>query len=349
MEQAWPSPSTKQKSPLFVSLGMTVLDELHFSSRETLYNVPGGSGLYATLGARLMDSTVGAVILTGKGFPETVMDQIKQWDVTLKVKNLPNSPSTRGFLQHKDESGQRTFRYLTPPLQPHPSDLQNSPLIRSRGFHFLVRPELLQEMADSLLSLRSLVGERRPLIVWEPAPLFCKKDLLEQHLQACKLVDVFSPNHLELESLTADGPCDGDLPFSREDVECRARLFLDAGIGLDKDGLVVVRCGEHGCMTLSRKTGVDWLPAFFDSTSPVVVDTTGAGNVFLGAFTVAFLKTDDAREAAIAGSVAASFAIEQIGLPDFSPASSAKETWNGVDVSTRLAEYRVRLSGSEKD
>lgn len=36
-----------ERSPAFVSLGMVVLDELQFPSRETLYDVPGGSGAYS--------------------------------------------------------------------------------------------------------------------------------------------------------------------------------------------------------------------------------------------------------------------------------------------------------------
>lgn len=42
------SAQSQRNSPTFVSLGMIVLDDIRFPSRETLYNVPGGSGLYGT-------------------------------------------------------------------------------------------------------------------------------------------------------------------------------------------------------------------------------------------------------------------------------------------------------------
>lgn len=76
MGQLLSTQAIEHKGPLFVSLGMIVLDELHFSSRTALYNVPGGSGLYATLGARLMDSTAGAIILAGNDFPDALMKRI---------------------------------------------------------------------------------------------------------------------------------------------------------------------------------------------------------------------------------------------------------------------------------
>jgi hypothetical protein len=35
-------------SPVFVSLGMVVLDELRFPHQHPVFGVPGGSGLYGT-------------------------------------------------------------------------------------------------------------------------------------------------------------------------------------------------------------------------------------------------------------------------------------------------------------
>lgn len=34
--------------PVFVSMGMTILDELRFSHQNTVFDVPGGSGLFGT-------------------------------------------------------------------------------------------------------------------------------------------------------------------------------------------------------------------------------------------------------------------------------------------------------------
>lgn len=80
----------------------------HFSSGVILY----GRGSFnnrvtATLGARLMDSTAGAIILAGNDFPDALMKRIMQWDMMLLVKKLPDSPCTRGFVQYKDEESCR--------------------------------------------------------------------------------------------------------------------------------------------------------------------------------------------------------------------------------------------------
>lgn len=46
-----------------------------------------------------------------------------------------------------------------------------------------------------------------------------------------------------------------------------------------------------------------------------IVDTTGAGNAFLGGFILGHSETVDFVKAAHNGSVAASFVLEQVGLP----------------------------------
>jgi len=47
-------------------------------------------------------------------------------------------------------------------------------------------------------------------------------------------------------------------------------------------------------------------------------------------------------EASVCGHVAASFAVEQIGLPAWE-LSGGEETWNGVRVMRRLDGYREKL------
>lgn len=237
------------------------------------------------------------------------------------------------------------FEYLTPPLRPRPVDLLGSRLLGSRSFHFLETPQNLGTHVPALLSLRNNQGiNERPLIVWEPAPLGCKSSLFKEHLEACKSVDVFSPNHLELATLVGSEPTES-MSFSREIVERHAAVFVDSGIGSKHTGLAVVRCGEHGCLLLNHSRRAQWFPVFHGPGSSLVVDTTGAGNTFIGGFTVGLVTTGDIREAAIMASVAASFAIEQIGIPQFSPATSAsKEMWNGESVSERVERYRKTLT-----
>ncbi|KAI0156506.1 Ribokinase-like protein [Xylariaceae sp. FL1272] len=336
-------------SPIFVSLGMVVLDELRFTHRDPLFDVLGGSGLYATLGARIFkpanqSTEVGCIVIVGHDFPEPITRLLRSWKTRLLIEPYPDRPSTRGLLQYEDDIySKKSFAYTTAPLRPSPTHLADSILLGARSFHFLAEPTDLEPDITELLRLRRGKGiVEQPLLVWEPAPLGCDSVNLASHLQACKLVDVFSPNHLELGYLV-EGKCESEPVFSREVIETQARIFLDSGIGRDGDGLVVIRSGEHGVYYLS-KSRAEWLPPYYDPECDKVVDPTGAGNAFLGAFTVSFQETRDSRQACIHGSIAASFAIEQFGPPKLTVTSCAfGERWNGSDVISRVHEYKSRV------
>jgi len=85
-----------------------------------------------------------------------------------------------------------------------------------------------------------------------------------------------------------------------------------------------------------------WVPACHSEGSEKVVDPTGGGNTFLGALAVALARGEDIEEAVFWGSVAASFAIEQVGMPRLDGDGDG-ETWNGVNVRERLREFKERL------
>lgn len=237
----------------------------------------------------------------------------------------------------------KTFRYTTPPLKPRDEHLEAAGLLQSTAFHILACPEDAEQQVTKLLSVRERNGiSKRPLLVWEPAPPFCRPENRDAHLQACKHVDVFSPNHLELMSLFGDQTA-ADGPFDRAAIETYARACLDATLFAPSEGAkIVVRAGEHGCLIMSEVNGHRWMPPYHEPTSPNIVHPTGAGNAFLGAFTVALQKDGNLIEAVVHGSVAASFAVEQISLPSLEM-SKGEETWNGVTFDVRLQAYRYRL------
>lgn len=223
--------------------------------------------------------------------------------------------------------------------------LKDSPLLASKSFHFLEGPQELKSRVSMLHSLRREAGiAETPLIIWEPGPLFCKAENLNACLEAASMVDVFSPNHLELLSLFEECPTS---EIDNTKIEELTRQFLDAGIGPERSGTAIIRAGERGCMIWRSGDSPKWLPPFYQKTSrtkpePEIVDPTGAGNAFLGAYAIGYLRTGDPVQAASYGAVGASFALEQISVPQ-SNLNEAGERWNGTTVLSRLQEYKSRL------
>ncbi|KAH8894032.1 Ribokinase-like protein [Thozetella sp. PMI_491] len=114
---------------------------------------------------------------------------------------------------------------------------------------------------------------------------------------------------------------------------------LFAGLMQDDDGAVAEE-------EIEVDPGMEkWLPPYFtdEEGKSKVVDPTGGGNTFLGALGVALVRGKSMEEACLWGSVAASFAIEQVGIPVIGTDENGEETWNGARVDDRLRELQGRL------
>ncbi len=126
---------------------------------------------------------------------------------------------------------------------------------------------------------------------------------LRTHIEAVLSgIDIFLPSDQEVRGLFA-----ADAVLTQPLLA--ARWFSERG-----PRVVVTKLGSHGVLVFERSPGTAepgiWrLPAL-----PVdVVDVTGAGDAFCGGFMASFGASGDPIAAAIAGTVSASFAIEDYG------------------------------------
>ncbi|KAL9101529.1 MAG: hypothetical protein Q9163_003225 [Psora crenata] len=204
----------------------------------------------------------------------------------------------------------------------------------------LAGPSEVIKNVEELLALRQSAHiETKPLIVWEPRPSSCTSENFSLFQEAAQLVDVFSSNHVELTAIF-----DKPSKITAAMITDYANIFRESGIGSEGQGYVVVRSGEQGCFVTSKQ-GSFWSPAYYPnhSQNTRVVDPTGAGNAYLGAFAVGFLQNKSIYEAACYGAVGASFALEQVGVPERSLDQEDIEVWNGENVFDRLKRYQSRF------
>lgn len=301
----------------------------------------GGAGTFSAIGARLLSpppasSSVGWIVDAGTDFPPELRSLIASWNTSALIRARP-AATTRGWNGYSGNE-HRSFRYLTEKKRLTAEDLTPE-LLGARSFHLICSAGRCIDQVRGIQNLRKEhFGEppQRALFIWEPVPDLCTLEELAHIYKALEHVDVVSPNHDELAAMV--GFQHGS-QVDQEAVEQHAQQFLDKGIGREGKGAVVVRCGAVGCFVLSRTTR-KWIPACHTDSSKVL-DPTGGGNAFLGGLAVGLVRTDfDVVEAARFGSVAASYAIEQTGMPQLG--SLDPELWNGTNVLDRLAEYRER-------
>ncbi|GME23854.1 Carbohydrate/purine kinase [Neofusicoccum parvum] len=344
----------------FVSLGMFILDDIEFKPpRPPVKDVVGGAGAYSAIGARIMSPpplsrSVGWIVDCGSDFPPEVRETISHWDTSCLFRETPSRLTTRGWNGY-GENEHRAFRYTTEKLRID-HDALTPELLLSKSYHLICSSTRCIDLVTNILFKRKCLAPDRwvnpPLFIWEPVPDLCVPDDMEKCQQALRYVDVVSPNHGELGGYFARSTTTPEGDVDKKAVEECTESWLASGVGAKGNGAVVVRCGKDGCYVASRERKV-WVPAYHTS-SDAVVDPTGGGNGFLGGLAVGLVRggatpgVQNVEEAAIWGSIAASFAIEQVGMPILEKGVNGEgEKWNEVRVEDRLREYRDRLEELE--
>jgi len=204
-------------------------------------------------------------------------------------------------------------------------------------------------------------------LVWEPMPVSlllildsrayyqssCVPAELDSIVHLAPHLAVISPNILEIQSLLATEP---SAHTTLEEVSQAAQAFHDL-ISAQNTTVpaIIVRAGRLGSYTLSPQWS-GWVPPYFTTNEQGrVVDPTGGGNGFLGGLCAGLLISDgDMREgsslhrlelmtASLYAAAAASFAIEQKGLPRLT-IENGHERWNEDAPLRRLQELRQSIS-----
>jgi sugar/nucleoside kinase (ribokinase family) len=153
-----------------------------------------------------------------------------------------------------------------------------------------------------------------------------------------QVVDVTSPNVNEAAGFLGR-TIDEEQPFPQFQQQLD-QLVQDYISQLPEHGVLVVRCGKYGCVVATKSTS-ESRPAFHN-TSQKVVDPTGGGNAFCGGFCAGWIQSGDQVTAAMYGNIAASFVIEQYGLPNLEYTKDG-EMWNGDTVERRIQVYSNRI------
>lgn len=253
------------------------------------------------------------------------------------------------------------FDYTTQKIQVDPAMLDKD-LLCSKSFHLICSPtrciqvvkDILERIAEERTEIEGLVPQMAPVFVWEPAPTSCKPQELSKVYEALKYVDVVSPNLMELQALFGNH-IDSN-KASTEEIARMSNMLLTSGFG-NKPCAVIVRLGAEGCYVAQTFRHIS-MPAYHGNSNEdkvktrgkIVTDPTGAGNAFLGGFCAGLFDESkisgltDFEAAASYGTVAASFVVEQVGMPKRSyDECTNEELWNGEGAYDRLIEYVKRL------
>lgn len=313
--------------PDVVSLGMLILDENVYPeswNRSKEENIVGGAGPYAIVGARMAGGphhSVSGIIDRGSDFPESVQQQIDSWDTDVVFRTDGSRKTTRGRNIY-DENHVRTFEYLNPKKRIELEDLlDNQSLLQSKSFHVICSITRCRELVEGIRH-----HNEKSQFIYEPLPSDCVAANYQELLDLLPMIEIFTPNLNEACEFLGR-----DFTESLDDISDILDIYIEAGARY-----CVLRCGPLGCMVGSR-AGKFHIPAYHHDQL-AVVDVTGGGNSFCGAFMMGWLMLEDLVVAGICGNLVSGCVIERLGMP-----LKEGSNWNGKSMADRWELYRETL------
>ncbi|THU82471.1 hypothetical protein K435DRAFT_448599, partial [Dendrothele bispora CBS 962.96] len=226
----------------------------------------GGGGFWACAGARIwlkpnaICMPVGGNSLTD--LPGQLAGQLEKLDVQDEISMwIWREERTGGSIlqsEIKYDGHERSFRYLNPRDPLTLSCIPSTSQIHSaRYLHFCCPPSNLSSSLEHLLTYPG-----RSLVVYEPIPSACSPDHYSALRDVLPNVDIFSPNHEELELFF-----DISERIPHEDFYQRIESYCETRYHDLGAKTIIVRAGSHESFISNRneafgKIGSEWLPPY---------------------------------------------------------------------------------------
>ncbi|MEM3596603.1 MAG: PfkB family carbohydrate kinase [Candidatus Bathyarchaeia archaeon] len=275
------------------AVGHFSIDSILLPSSQRPHVVLGGSVAYVALSAQRLGANVSVISKVGSDFPEAYMWWLGQEGINLSgILKIEDALTTRFELKYSPDLLSRSLRLATkaPPITI--DDIPNS--LKAKAIHIApIADEIKNEVVEKLKAHADCVSldpqgflrtfDENGNVTYRELP---NKQILEH-------VNIYKSSSEEIMHAT-----------SLKNISAAVRAIHDFGVGI-----VIVTLGIKGAL-LSVEGAVYNIPAY---KAARVVDPTGAGDVFIGAFLAEYIKGKEALWCACVGSGAASVAVEAVG------------------------------------
>jgi sugar/nucleoside kinase (ribokinase family) len=275
-------------------VGHFSVDTIVLPTRKSPFIVLGGATTYTSFAAKNLDSCTSVISKVGASFPQAYLWWLEQEGIDISgVTRHPDEATTSFELTYLENFDDRTLKLKSHgpalsiddiPAGLHAKAIHLGPIANEIPYEVV---ELLKSCCD-ILSLdpqgltRSFDAEGN---VFENAA--------EVNNDIFSLINVFKSSQHEIFALTGE-----------KELKPAIRAIHDVGVET-----VIVTLGSKGSV-LSVEGAQYNIGA---CPSNVLVDPTGAGDVFIGGFLAEYLKGKESVWCAAVGSASASMVVESIG------------------------------------
>lgn len=260
-----------------------------------LLQMPGGKGANQGVAIAKLNNNITFLGKVGNDiFGEELLKSMEEWGVN--VEHIEISDASTGIaVINVDREGNNNIVVIPGAnydvdkeyLERHLKAFKESDII-------LFQLEIPLDTVKKGLKISKNLGK---ITILNPAPA---KELDNEII---KNVDILIPNEYELERISK-------IPVKDENSMLEAAEFLL------KKGVkeIVVTLGDKGVLHVNSKGH-----KFYDAYRVNVVDTTGAGDSFIGGFTSSYLENKDIGQAIEVGQKTAALSIQKVGAQSSLP------------------------------
>ena len=252
--------------------------------------VPGGKGANQAVAAARLGIQVSMVGRVGRdAFAQPLLDNLAAAGVDHTFVAQDPGAATGVALIVVDDAGQNSI-VVASGANAHlsPADVDAAESTIAAAAALLLQ---LESPLETVTRAAEIARAHGVTVILNPAPA---RPLPAELLS---MVDVLIPNESETELLT------GKPVSNQTEIEAAALALRKLGVGT-----VILTLGERGAL-LAREDGAEYLPAF--EVTPV--DTTAAGDAFVGGFAVALAEGRTLAEAVRWGNATGALATTKLG------------------------------------
>ena len=277
----------------YVTIGEITIDDTVMETGQVQRGQTGGGTVYSALGIRLWGHQVGINAVIGHDYPAENLKTLQQNRVAVDGIRRIEGWSLRLWLLHEENNKKQQFPKLQSStfaqldaVRPYPPETYLS----AKGFHIAPStPEGQMRSRDFLRAQRpeALVSVD---ILTDPYVNFG----LYRTAAAYQGVNIFSPSIVEIEAL-----------WPGQTLEDSIQRIADFGVRW-----IAIKMDTRGSVVHDALKGETYQVPIFPA---LTVDATGAGDSYSGGFLEGIGETGNVLEAALRGTISASFTVEDWG------------------------------------
>lgn len=288
--------AAQAQTPQVCVIGHFSLDSITVPGRDKPFHNLGGAATYTSFAVKTLDGAASVISRVGGDFPEAYLWWLKEEGIDVSaVKRYPEETTTHFELVYNKDF-ERTLKLTSKGYPISPDDIPKN--FQAQAVHIApITNELSYETVEHLKGCCDVLS-------LDPQGFlrsFDENGAVTQNPQPDKrilgLVNVYKSCINEIYTLTG-----------QSELKPAIRAVHDYGVET-----VIVTMGDKGSL-LSVEGAQYNIPA---CQSKVLVDPTGAGDVFMGGFLTEYLRQKESLWCAAVGSAAASMVVEGIGSTYF--------------------------------